>query len=572
MRLRTISMMIGIMIVSWLRSQDFQLQNQALEALGNSAISWADFDGDKDLDLLIAGETSQGTLRTLLYRNNDGVFENSGVELPGMKNPSMVWGDYDNDGDLDLLLAGQNAANKSFLFNNDAGTFEVALEMPYLGERGEVLFMDADNDGDLDIFAFGNWTSLWYQNNGNDNFELHTNNFPVFNAVQADAGDYDNDGDNDIIISGDTGSGLRVFILKNDLDSIEIVQTYLPGMIGGCLRLGDYDNDGDLDIFNMGNNSSMDPQADIFKNAGDDNFVNINAGITSVYLGKAAWGDYDNDGDLDIMTIGHLAGCGVAYGTFIYENIGNDWFNSQDISFTKGENAALAWGDYDNDGDLDVAIAGVAAESDYFTEIYKNNLAFPGESPGIPEGLSATFVNSQVLLQWNASEDTQTPSEGLSYNVYIGTQPGKGDIMSSQNIGNFLMKPAFGNAGEDTTLLIKGLQNGVTYYWSVQAVDNSFTASDFAPEASFTVDYSAVKEEASPDFSIYPNPVKSVITYHLQSAPKIYGGNIIDMQGNIQKSFTGNKRKIDISGLPAGTYGLQIKTVNRSYYHIFIKE
>ncbi len=564
-------MMISMTIFSWVQSQDFQLQNQALEAVGNGALSWADFDNDGDLDLLISGETAQGTLRTILYLNNEGVFENSGIELPGMKNPSMDWGDYDNDGDLDLLLAGQNAANKSFLFNNDAGSFQAALEMPYLGERGAIFFMDDDNDGDLDIFAFGNWTSLWYHNNGDGSFESLDNNFPVFNTVQADAGDYDNDGDNDIFVSGDTGSGLKVFILKNYLDSIQSIQTYLPGLTGGCLRLGDYDDDGDLDVFNMGNNNSMNPEAGIYKNAGDDNFVNINAGITSVYLGEAAWGDYDNDGDLDIMTIGHLAGCGVAYGTFIYENAGNDWFNSQDINFTKGENAALAWGDYDKDGDLDVVIAGVAAESEFFTEIYKNEIAFPEQAPTAPGGLSVSFENSKVRLSWLPSSDAQTPYRGLSYNVYIGTQPGLGDIMNAQSNGNFLLTPGPGNTGKDTTFLVNGLQDGATYYWSVQAVDNSFVPGNFAPEATFTVDYSAVNEEDAPAFSVYPNPASSGIILRGQNTGRIYEINIYDMQGNIIKSYTGNKREIDISQLSSGMFNLQIRTKKRTYNHIFIK-
>ena len=73
-------------------------------------------------------------------------------------------------------------------------------------------------------------------------------------------------------------------------------------------------------------------------------------------IGSVAWGDYDNDGDLDILLTGiHF----IRYDSKIYRNNGNNTFTEQtSISLTGVRWSSAAWGDYDNDGDLDILLTG----------------------------------------------------------------------------------------------------------------------------------------------------------------------------------------------------------------------
>src|SRR5205823_3812643 len=91
-----------------------------------------------------------------------------------------------------------------------------------------------------------------------------------------------------------------------------------------------------------------------------------------------------------------------------------------------------------------------------------------------------------VRLSWELATDPNQ-SGGLTYNVRVGTTPGLGDVLSPMSLADgFRLVPRIGNAGWSTNRLLTGLQPGSTYYWSVQAVDNSFAGGPFAPEVSFT--------------------------------------------------------------------------------------
>jgi hypothetical protein len=89
-----------------------------------------------------------------------------------------------------------------------------------------------------------------------------------------------------------------------------------------------------------------------------------------LYLGSAAWGDYDNDGDLDIFLTGFKSGDGVSK---IYKNNGDGSFTEQTSIYLAGVwNSSVAWADYDNDGDLDILLTGITSNG-RISKIYKNN-------------------------------------------------------------------------------------------------------------------------------------------------------------------------------------------------------
>ena len=283
------------------------------------------------------------------------------VGLPGVYSSSLEWGDFDNDGDLDLLLAGrtESSTNITNIYENDGGTFvDIGAGLP-----GVVItsakWGDFDSDGDLDILLTG-WT-------GSDHIaNVYRNDAGVFVDISAglvgvqassvDWGDYDNDGDLDILLSGEGAAGGRFALLYRNDDGIFLndVSVQLPGVSFSSLDWGDFDNDGDLDILMAGVDDSHDPSSRIYRNDSGV-FTEIGVGsLLQVTYASVAWGDYDNDGDLDVL----LAGSNVSdYHSRVYRNDGGSFVDIVAGLTGIGQGSA-SWGDFDIDGDLDILLTG----------------------------------------------------------------------------------------------------------------------------------------------------------------------------------------------------------------------
>ena len=332
---------------------------------------FADYDGDGNIDLYV---TNYGA--NVLYRNNgDGIFrdvtETAGVSCD-LWSTGAAFADVDGDSDLDLyvcnyvtydlekleemkeesLQSGKpvpSALNPHvfepqdnvFYRNNGDGTFtdittEVGIAAPG-GRSMQAIFSDFDADNDLDLYV-ANDTSVnyTYRNEGNG----------VFTDVSAEswaadfrgsmglaAGDYDGDGDVDLFMSHwvDEENALYRNLLKEDgtTEHIRFVDESYTAMlaevsikqIGWGTALFDYNNDGNLDIFVTNGSTFQElkrPQVLIaqrdalFRNDGDGTFTDVSGvtGITALptRVGRgAAFGDYDNDGDVDIFIVNNHA-------------------------------------------------------------------------------------------------------------------------------------------------------------------------------------------------------------------------------------------------------------------------
>ena len=332
---------------------------------------FADYDGDGNLDLYV---TNYGA--NVLYRNNgDGTFSDvtktAGVSCE-LWSTGAAFADVDGDTDLDLyvcnyvtydlekleqmqeesLQSGKpvpSALNPHvfepqdnvFYENNGDGTFsdvtaEVGIAAPG-GRSMQCMFSDFDNDNDLDLYV-ANDTSVnyVYRNDGNGAFTDVSNESWAADfrgSMGLTAGDYDADGDIDIFISHwvDEENTLYRNLLKEDPSSghIRFVDESYSAMlaevsiklIGWGTALFDYDNDGDLDIFVTNGSTFQElkqpevliPQIDaLYRNDGDGSFSDVSetSGITTLptRVGRGAtFGDYDNDGDIDIFVVNNHA-------------------------------------------------------------------------------------------------------------------------------------------------------------------------------------------------------------------------------------------------------------------------
>jgi hypothetical protein len=293
----------------------------------------------------------------------------------------VIWGDYDHDGDLDILLSGDDNGYATEVWRNDGKTIFNRISTTFPGISGGVAWGDYDNDGDLDLVLAG-WTGsksiaeIW-RNEGQDIFKPIPTPLPGVTG-QVAWGDYDNDGDLDLLLSGRKDQDeLITQIWRNDgFDIFKPVAIALTGIATGDVAWGDYDNDGDLDLLLSG---CADPKCDsrvteVWRNEGQDTFSRLALMLPGVNRSKVAWGDYDNDGDLDILLNGMSEspeGWDISLAQ-LWRNDGQDSFNQSDIALPGYSFGDATWGDYDNDGDLDILLAG-GKDGHAATEIWRND-------------------------------------------------------------------------------------------------------------------------------------------------------------------------------------------------------
>jgi parallel beta-helix repeat protein len=464
-----------------------------LTGMNYSSVAWGDFDNDGDLDILMSGARSGGEF-TDIYRNDGaGNFTALNLGLVPLTRSAVSWVDFNNDGQLDFIITGSFFGSSNFytqLYRNEGnGSFtQIAAGIREIN-RGSMAWGDFDNDGDLDLVlcglsASGPVTDL-YRNEGNETFTILQTGLPNVSEGSVAWGDFDNDGDLDILLSGDTGSFQVTEIYRNDGDgTFTPINANLPGLMSSSVAWGDYNHDGYLDFIITGSfYGSGNFLTSIYKNEGSGQFAPIIASLPEVRRGAVAWGDYDIDGDLDILITG-LTGSNPF--SEVYRNNGNDNFTSANAGLTAVYISAVAWGDYDSDGDLDILLTGNNG-SQPFSQIYRNQISNPNALPGIPDSLNVSLSGTGAVLQWSAASDLETSQTGLNYNLRMGTSPGGTEIVSPMAGSNGTRRiAAMGNVQQNTQWRIGGLIHGQTYYWSVQTLDNLFAGSGFAAEHTFT--------------------------------------------------------------------------------------
>jgi len=574
MRKAGLSILASILLAGGAWSQNlFTYVPTTITNMGNSVACWGDYDKDGDLDLAIAGESfASGTL-TKIFRNDNGTFADIGAEVPGVHFASLDWGDYDRDGDLDLLLSGQDSLGIPItkIIRNKDGIFTVTnIQLPGV-YSGQAAWGDFDNDNDPDILLSGIGTDGFYTTRilRNENGSTFTDmGIPMlgFQSASVCWVDYNNDGLPDACVMGDSGGGMFTKLYRNDNVSFTEVPFEFAGLGSGQLEWADLDNDGDVDLLESGMDVNINGYVYLYRNDGNDQFTLIDAVTNNLISTASDIGDYDNDGTLDFMVTGVVPGCGSSAVTLLYHNEGDMNFYEVSTLLPGFKNGSVMWGDYNNDGWSDLLLTGYNTNNEYTSAIYRNlggNTGFAANTPpSLPVGLASVVDNNQATLKWNRATDSQTPSAGLFYNIYIGTDPMNPDVVSplADVYSGFPRVMSIGNTGCDTSWTIGGLAPG-TYYWSVQALDNGYMGSMFPVAETFTVTATGTGEHSLQDLSISPNPASDYVTVRFPG--KGYARvTIFNSFGQVVHDVVTSSTELtfDVSGLPAGIYIVKTDT------------
>ena len=460
---------------------------------------------------------------------------------------SLAAGDYNGDGFNDLLYGGGSGV--TFITSNATGTAYTASTPGQYIFSQRTNFVDINNDGELDVFACHDVDpNVYYLNDGSGN--LLYNQSGVGNAIELGLSpnggnygsnwvDYNNDGNIDLFIAK-CGSVPPDELHRNNGDgtfsdiSIEM-NLYDPGQSWSA-AWGDFDNDGDMDVMvgaSTGLHKLSRNDLDL-TNSVEEPFVNVTSGSgfdvnVSTNIEHVAH-DFDNDGFLDVLGGGNK----------IMYNQGNMTFAP--VSYPNLTVGAI--GDFNNDGFLDIQSGNsIRLNSGNSNNWIKMNLQ------GVQSNRNGIGARVEIYGAWGIQIRDVRSGEGFKY-------------MSTLN-------PHFGigQAAEITQVIIK---------WPSGTVDviNNPTINQalFVLEGSSPLNTNIVTQNK---FSLYPNPTHDFVHLKLSDVQVNFESALVyDISGKIvipQMKLSNNT--VDVRKLSAGTYIILLKDVDgKSFSEKFIKK
>jgi enediyne biosynthesis protein E4 len=367
------------------RAAQFErIVSDPLGADSTFAAAWADFNRDGLLDVC----TIDGQI-TLYENQGNGTFKritsgNAMVEAPYSLGSGLIWGDYNNDGLPDLFfIESQGDDSVNYLFRNDGeGAFTRVGEghiVNTVASGYSSVWGDFDNDGWIDLFV-GNWVgdgqgrNFLYRNDAGQGFTLMDQGVmatPFANAAASAgsaAGDFDGDGRLDVINLTVQPENARLYrnLGNFEFEIVDPFPNFARPDAAHAVAVADYDNDGDLDVLTAAADlGGWNGLAQLWQNDGRGNFTRIPGdllfGADVVGVRGIAWGDYDNDGWLDVVMVrSQLFNRQPGETTnFLFRNNGDGTFSrvaEDEIVTNTGDSASVTWADIDNDGFLDLLI------------------------------------------------------------------------------------------------------------------------------------------------------------------------------------------------------------------------
>ncbi|MEZ4690709.1 MAG: ASPIC/UnbV domain-containing protein, partial [Ignavibacteria bacterium] len=327
---------------------------------------------------------------------------------------------------------------------------------------------------------------------------------------------------------------------------------------------GDYDNDGDLDVVvsNYGNQKNF-----LYRNDGNFTFTKITDGPVaneSGYNAVTGWGDYDNDGDLDLFISQAYVPPGFTQ-KLVNKLFKNMLIETGSASFVKvtdgilvndsGYTYGFAWGDYDNDGDLDIATANTFGENQR-NGLYKNELSNGNK-----------WINIKC-------KGTVTNSSAIGTKVRVKANINGNDVWQMQEIDgqsgycgqNLILHFGFGNAAVIDSIKVEW-QSGTDQVFTNVPVNQNVNITENGTIISI-YENNSIQKKTFNLYQNYPNPFNPTtkIDYILKNKTNV-SMKIFDAKGSLIQTMergvqnAGNHSvEFVASDLPSGVYYYRLET------------
>ena len=532
------------------------------------SVNWVDVNDDGFIDCMITNGPTGGQDNFLYINNGTGGFTAlTGDTIVKDNKPSdgATWADSDNDGDLDCYVA--NWYNTKNLFYNNTGVGAFTQTQNAIETSGgyceTASWGDYDNDGLLDLYVtrsggtIATNKNLLFHNEGGNAFTKVLTGTPVTDAFisrSVNWTDIDSDGDLDLFVTNENDQNESLY--RNDGAGVFTKLTNGPLLNDGGKTMssswGDYDNDGDLDVF-LANDQGNDG---LFRNEGQFNFTKITSDTVSNCGGNSfssAWSDVDNDGDLDLFVTNSF-GTTTLWPNFLFLNNGNGSFTrvgntapATDLDWSYG----CAFGDYDNDGFEDLAVATCRYNSVDRPDLLYHN-----------DGNSNNWITIKLV-------GTITNKSAIGTKIRVKANINGNPVWQMRELsaqtsycGQNDLRPHFGlgNATNIDSIKLEWLNGTVEYYTNI--TKNQFITIVQGNGITGINNESLLKIN---DVLIYPNPASTKINIIIpdEYRNENFVSFIYDQNGKLIYS-SNNEKEIDINGLTIGTYTIKVK-VGKSY-------
>jgi hypothetical protein len=452
---------------------------------------------------------------------------------------SLAAADYDRNGFTDLLYGGGNGV--TFMKANATGTAFTEISGPEYVFSQRSNFVDLNNDGHLDAFVCHDVDpNVYYTNDGSGNLTFNQG------GLGDDAGggnygsiwiDYDNDRDMDMFIAKCRGGATTININEmheNDgsgnfvevasaLNLADPIQTWSSAW-------GDFDNDGDMDVF-VGASSTANGPHKLMRNNGNSTFTDVTASsgilpaLTNTGIENATY-DFDNDGNLDIASNGSIL------------------FGNGDMTFTVYDNVIAgnngSFGDMNNDGFID-AISGTTL---YTNDTNSNNWV----------KITTTGVASNI--------------NGIGARIEVHTAAGTQirDVRSGEGFRFMSTLNAHFGLGTESTI------NNIVIYWPSGTIDNLVNPAINTHHIITEGQTLSIEDETLEEVAIHPNPVGKIM--NINSPVNLVGkiATIFNMEGKRVMNLKLTEHSIDVSRLTTGNYILRLESDGKVFTQKFIKQ
>ncbi len=512
----------------------------------NSSYNICAVDMNNDFNDDIVGVS--GSNIRIHYQNPDGTFTVTDIPTQTaefLPTWSLAAGDYNKDGYNDLLYG--SGSGLTFMKSSNNGTTYSKYSPGQYVFSQRTNFVDLDNDGNLDAFACHDVDpNVYYMNDGAGNLTYHQSGTPgaYMLGISPNGGNY------------------------------------------GSMWV-DYDNDGDLDLF-IAKCGSVPPD-ELHRNNGDGTFSDISVEMNLYDNGQswsAAWADYDNDGDMDVMV-------GASTGAHKLKLNNLDKSNNVEEPFTD-ITAGSGWDsnnanniehiayDFDNDGFVDIMGGGNKIMFNLgnltFGAVAYNNLSVGAVGDFNNDGfldiqnggtihMSDGNANNWIKLNVRGVESN---SNGIGARVEIYGAFGKQirDIRSGEGfkyMSTMNVHFGIGLATEITKVVVKWPSGTVDIINNPAINQPLFVLEGSSPELGIT-DVNAVQ------FNLYPNPAKHILNVKNSENITLESATIFNLSGKQVFNSAISDGTISVENLATGTYLIVLKDINgKKYTQKFLK-